>query len=644
MRLTQLSLIMYFIFLCIPIKADENKLYVYTQSIDKALLKSGKAESFKNISDDVFLRRTYLSIIGRIPTIEEIKDFDSSNTSTRRTKLVKKLLNSEEYREGMYPMWADMLRLQSRINGVYGDKYALWVKKSLNNNMPIDKMVYELISAKGNIASNPAVGYYLRDNGNLLETASTTAQIFLGTPIGCAQCHDHAFEEWTQKQFYEFSAFIGKVSTNDGRKVNEIRKNIKEEYFTEREKQILNQVMAVLPYEVKDVDSKELKLPADYKYKNAKPNEVVKPHVFFGEQPEIENPNQRREIFAKWVTSKENPYFTRMIVNRLWKKVMGAGLFEPVDELGTNTHINHPEVLCLLENIMKDLNYDTKQFLEVLYSTQHYQVPTATQDAKSKEYNILERPLVRMKAEQAWNSLLALTRKNINEYYSNDTPQPIDDYTQKLQLEGFTEANLLDIWRSIKEIADNEIIKKNEEAKKKAKESSKIVASNYYSPKELKKIEEAKKKEAMANQNNMQSKMDMMAEPEPTKLKDKLYGLATDIPSPAPEGHFLNYFGISNHIIIEEGNLEPTLPQVLALLNGQLTTNYVIKNSYIKRQVNRVKDNEGKIEYLYQVILTRMPSKSEKQTALNYLSKNEKTGIEDLMWALVNSREFLFIQ
>mgnify|MGYP003393692891 CR=1 FL=1 len=198
----------------------------------------------------------------------------------------------------------------------------------------------------------------------------------------------------------------------------------------------------------------------------------------------------------------------------------------------------------------------------------------------------------------------------------------------------------------IKEIDEKEIIQQQqEETRKKAKDSSKIVAANYLSPKELKKIEDQKKKDAAKafSQNQMQ-KPDMMAEPEPTKLKDKLYGLASDIPSPAPEGHFLNYFGMSNHSIIGEGTLDPTLPQVLSLLNGQLTTNFIIKNSYIKRQVNRVKEIEDKIEYLYQVILTRAPSKTEKQIALTYLTKNDKTGIEDMIWALVNSREFLFIQ
>ena len=635
--------ILYFVLPCVKISADEVNLQNYSDAIDKALLKSGNAEYFNTISDEVFLRRTYLNIIGRIPTFEEIKKFESYHAPTRRIKLIKLLLDSEEYREGMYPLWANMLRLQSRINGVYGDKYALWVKKCINENKPYDKMVYELMTAKGNISQNPAIGYYLRDNGNILETASTTAQIFLGTQIGCAQCHDHAFEEWTQKQFYEFTAFMGKVNTNDGKQIGEIRKNIKEEFFSIREKQILDQVMNVMPYDVKDIDTKELKLPGDYKYKNAKPNDVVKPHVFFGEQPEITDLKQRREIFAKWLTSKENPYFTKMIVNRYWKKVMGEGFFEPVDDLSSNTHINHPEVLNLLEKIMKDLNYDTKKFMEVLYNTDHYQIPAATTDGKSKEYRVLERPLVRMKAEQAWNSLLALTRKNINEYYSNDTPQPIDEYTQKLQIEGYTASNLLDIWQTIKTLADNEIIAQTA-AQKKAKEASKISSSiNYSSPKEIKQKEEQKKKEAQS-QMQMQPKTDMMTEPEPTKLKDKLYGLASDIPSPAPDGHFLNLFGFSNHLIIEEGNLDPTLPQVLSLLNGQLTTNFIIKNSYIKRQVNRIKENEEKTNYLYQVILTRLPTKTEKDTAIAYLVKNPKLGIEDLIWALVNSREFIFIQ
>lgn len=639
MRLFKLVLFFLLIFLTdFSIKANDDLVKKYAESIDNTLLKSGNASNFASISDDIYLRRTYLNIIGRIPTNDEYKSFIKVATNLRRSKLVQKLLTTEEYREGMYPIWADMLRLQSTINGVYGDKYAHWVKDSIQKNKPYDQMVYELISATGNLAQNPAIGYYLRDNGNILETASTTAQIFLGTQIGCAQCHDHAFEEWTQKQFYEFTSYMGKVTVSDNKYIGEIRKNIKSEFFTPREKQIFEQVMNAIPFNVKDINTKELKLPADYKYKNGKPNEIVKPHVFLGNQPEVKNTNERREVFAKWVTSKENPLFTKIIVNRLWKKVMGVALFEPVDDYNSTTHVNHPEVLTLLEKTFQELNFDTKKFLEILYTTSHYQVPATTVDQKSKSYNVQERPLLRMRAEQVWNSLLSLTRKNINEYYSNDAPQPIEDYTRKLQLEGFTDANLIDIWASIKQIADNEI-KLKEEQTQKSKTLKKIDVSNYISPKE--------KTKELTNKNQMTTKpkeQETAMEPEPTKLKDRLQGLASDIPSPAPSNHYLHFFGQSNHLIIEQGNQDPTMPQVLALLNGQLTTQFILKNSYIKRQVNQVKENSDKIDYLYQVILTRKPSESEKSIALNYLNKNAKTGIEDLMWALVNTREFLFIQ
>jgi len=160
-------------------------------------------------------------------------------------------------------------------------------------------------------------------------------------------------------------------------------------------------------------------------------------------------------------------------------------------------------------------------------------------------------------------------------------------------------------------------------------------------------MSQKEKTKELANKNQMAEipKTQMMpVEPEPTKLKDRLQGLASDIPSPAPSNHFLYVFGQSSRMIIEQGNQDPTIPQVLTLLNGQLTTQFILKNSYIKRQVNQVQNNSEKIEYLYQVILTRKPTDSEKEIALKYLNKNTKTGIEDLMWVLVNTREFLFIK
>ena len=630
--------------------AQEKTVTSPSQEIDQALLKSAAIESFKSIPDDVFLRRTYLSIGNRIPTYEESNDFNADTSPTKRNKLIEKLINSVDYNEAMYPFWADMLRLQSKIKGVYGDKYRKWVKKSIAENKPYDKMVFDLINASGNLSENGAIGYYLRDEGNVLEVASTSSQIFLGTQIGCAQCHNHAFEDWTQKQFYEFTAYIGKVTIKDAEPKKGLKKEFKDEGLSQIEKDVMKKIVENAAFEVKDNDKRELKFPADYKYQNAKPNEVVKPHVFFGEQPQMQDKQQKREAFAHWLTSKENPYFTKIIVNRLWKKVMGVGLFEPIDDYNSTTKVSNPEVLAILEKSMQDANFDMKKFLSIIYNTQFYQIPSTVDDTQKNESKIPERPLTRMKAEQVWNSLLTLTRKDINEYFATETPTEMEDLIVSIQKEGFTEEIKAKLIAKAKTIAEaqqeknNDGTKKNKKKKPTDSKGKEIAKDDVMNKDEMNDDEMEKPKLTKAESKKALEERAEVAGKARIGLKENLAGRASEIVSPAPEQHFLNFFGQSDRLIIEEGNLDPNLPQVLALLNSQLTTQFILRNSYIKRQVNLQKANVEKINYLYQVILTRKPSASESQTAVGYLVKNEKTGIEDMIWVLVNSREFIFIQ
>lgn len=601
---------------------QEKNIVLPHQTIDQILLKSSNFENFKTISDEVFLRRTYLSIGNRTPTFDEIKSFESDNSQTKRNNLISKLIDSVDFNEAMYPFWADMLRLESNIKGVYGKKYEEWVKKSIAENKPYDKIVYELITATGKISQNGAIGYYLRDEGNILETASTTSQIFLGTQIGCAQCHDHAFEDWTQKQFYEFSSYLGKVTIKDEEKRKEMRRAFKkEEELTPQERNLLRKVIESTTYEIMDRDKKELKYPGDYKYTNAKPNETVKPHVFFGNQPILQSEIQRRESFAKWLTSKDNLYFTKIIVNRLWKRVMGQAFFEPIDDYNSNTKVSHPKVLEFLEITLKDLDYDLKKFLAILYNTQFYQRPSSISDSTS-DFFLSEKPLQRMKAEQVWNSLLTLTRKDINEYFTPTTSGEIEDLMDSIQKNGLTEENKAKLIAKLGSVGEKTMVPQAEYENKDGMMAEKT-------------DDKISKKSTKKKGLDLKTKQ---------KLNESLAGRASDIISPAPDQHFLNFFGQSDRQIIEEGNQDPNLPQVLALLNSQLTTNFILKNSYIKRQVNLKKENSEKIKYLYQAILTRYPTEKELKTSIAYLEKYAKEGVEDIIWALVNSREFFFIQ
>ncbi|HSI61631.1 MAG TPA: DUF1549 domain-containing protein, partial [Candidatus Saccharimonadia bacterium] len=168
-------------------------------------------------SDEVFLRRIYLDVAGRIPTHREAEEFLNSKDADKRSKLIDRLLASEGYVQHMYNFLADILRAQSngQAGAITGTAYTNFIKESLRTNKPYNKFVKEMISAQGDSWDTGAIGYYMRDRGMPLDNLASTARIFLGTRIECAQCHNHPFDKWSQMQFYEMAAFTYGVETND---------------------------------------------------------------------------------------------------------------------------------------------------------------------------------------------------------------------------------------------------------------------------------------------------------------------------------------------------------------------------------------------------------------------------------------------
>ena len=148
-----------------------------------------------------------MDIAGRIPTFSELSEFLESENEDKRAQLIDELLESEGYVSSYYNFWADILRVKSRGRRTIMVSYQEWIKDSLRENLAYDKFVRELITSEGYVWDDPAVGYYLRDAGMPLDNMSNTAQVFLGTRMQCAQCHDHPFDKWTQKEYYHMAAY-----------------------------------------------------------------------------------------------------------------------------------------------------------------------------------------------------------------------------------------------------------------------------------------------------------------------------------------------------------------------------------------------------------------------------------------------------
>ncbi len=186
------------------------------QLVEAALKKQGTSPNGE-INDQVFLRRVYLDIAGRVPTIEESEAFHAESYQNKRERLIHQLINSEAHVSHAYHFWADLLRMNggNKTGGALADAYELWVKNAIRENMPYDQMIYSLVTAEGKFWDNGAVGYYLRDRGMPLDNMSNTVRVFLGTRLECAQCHNHPFDKWTQLDYFKMASFSFGMNTKN---------------------------------------------------------------------------------------------------------------------------------------------------------------------------------------------------------------------------------------------------------------------------------------------------------------------------------------------------------------------------------------------------------------------------------------------
>lgn len=537
------------------------------------------------ISDATFVRRIYLDITGTIPTARESAVFVNSNQASKRQQLIDQLLNSPGYASHQYNYWANVMRVVDRPNGnIYLIPYEEWLKQNFRQNVPFDVWVRQLMTAEGKPWENPATGYLLRDTGMPLDNLANTTRIFLGTQIGCAQCHDHPFDTWTQKDFYSLAAFFGGVHTVDYRKTNTFpnlnSKQEEDEIYTMRRLVRMNRTR------VWDNPKKLLRYPKDYAYKDAKPGQVVQPKFLFGEQTVAKGPS-RRELFAKWLT-QGNDRFATTVANRMWKRAFGVGLIEPVDDMNDQTEAVIPELMVYLREEMKRLKYDLKEFQRIIFNTKIYQrESTYTPYDPTVDYVFTGPVLRRMTAEQVWDSLLTLTIDKPDELVRPDD----SSYLATVEIKPGTTADML-----------QEQAIKHDEANK---------------------ADRIREREYM--------------------YKGQVLRRASELRQPLPDSHFLRQFGQSDRKIVEDSHEEGNVPQLLALFNGPVTHMMLEEGSVIYDELVAVSDNK-KIDLIFYSLLNRAPSSTERGTAAKEIRESGRAGYGNVIWALLNTREFLFVQ
>jgi hypothetical protein len=573
-------------------------------------------------SDEQFLRRIYLDVAGRIPTYAETTAFLNSRDAAKRSKLIDQLLESDAFTSNFFNFLSDLFRIREGISlnesrGIKVGAYADWMKDQIRKNRPWDQWVKEMLTAEGFYWDNPATGYMLTDQGMPLCNLSNNFTVFAGTEITCAQCHDHPFEEVFQMDFYKMAAFFGGANLRDGGKTPEAQaavaalRGYEAQWKTENAKadrvprfpQDLQDLLRAYQYSVSDAKEGKVQLPHDYKYDDAKPNEWVSPSTYFGSEVDLEKFENPRQAFATWLTAKDHPRFTINIVNRLWKQCFGLGQIEPVYNIPGHLdgQAQNYELLKYLEQLMKSLNYDIKGFLRVIYNTEAYQreanhhSPTLAQIDQG-EYHFPSPVLRRMSAEQMWDSLVALT---------TETPELM---TNRM-LEPYREFMHTD-WSKV---TYEDLMKK--------------------------KREEFRGLGAITGGG---SDMMMMAGGGGGRRVDDLLVRASERRLPETVNHMMFTFGQSDKIIIQNANRMGSIPQVMFLLNGDLTNKTMVRpDIYITKNAKAAKSQSEAATVVYLSILNRKPNAAELTEAKNLVNGEDYS---DLIWALLNSREFMFIQ
>lgn len=586
-------------------------------------------------SDEQFVRRVYLDLAGRIPTREETIAFLDDKSASKRANVIDKLVADDGFNSRMYNYLADMLRIADDAQKAKFFSYQEWLKEQLAANRPWNLVVRDMMVADGKMLQNGAAGYLLRDRGMRLDNLSLTMSTFLGANVSCAQCHDHPFADWTQRQFYEMAAFFGASDTYNRNLARGMMRDLRGE-LSQQEFQQARRIFDVNSLSITDAEKNDLTLPDDYKYKDGKPGDAVAPKLIAWNKDDhrlrsfqdaetalkkADDDSKLREVFATWMTSPDNPRFAMTIANRLWKLAFGVGVKEPVTDLDDPSACGNPVLLQHLANEMVRLKFDLRAFMRLLCNTQTYQREAVTREIALGESYLFPGPILRrMSAEQAWDSCVTLA---------------IGDKVDGFKLKrAETYAGVMDL-SAASEITPAVIKEKLSEM-----QGMRRMGNGILDNAKINKPAKAKKRARMMQPQAETGEDGEFTRPE--MLQGLALARASELRQPEREGHFLRMFGQSDRQLADSNSEEGSIPQVLMLMNGEAQS--VIRNadSLVLATSLKQGDAEAKVASLYLSFLSRHPTADELAAAKESLASGLTPA--DLTWVLFNSREFVFVQ
>ncbi|MCP5559393.1 MAG: DUF1553 domain-containing protein [Verrucomicrobiaceae bacterium] len=468
-------------------------------------------------SDQEFIRRTFIDVLGVYPKAEDTRAFLADANPKKREALVDSLLDRKEFTDLWVMKWAELLQIRSGLNNnrppFYKNAllYYNWLSERVAKNVPLNEIVIELLSATGGTVSNPAVNYYQMEL-DPLKVTENIAQVFMGMRIQCAQCHNHPFDRWTMDDYYSFQAFftqIGRKATDDPQEV--------------------------IVYNSKGGDARHFLTKA-----------VMKPKFLGGESPEIKPGEDRRKVLAEWIASPKNPYFARNIANIMWAHFFGTGIVEPVDDVRISNPPSNPELIEELAKRLTEYKYDMRKMVRDICTSMTYQRSSQVNETNAGDKrNFSHAQVRRVRAEVLLDAVSQIT----------ETPNKFQG---------------LPLGARAVQIADGAV-------------------SNY----------------------------------------------------------FLTTFGRAKResVCSCEVKMEPTLSQALHLMNGDAVNDRIKQGRVVARLISEKKSDREIAEDLFLRAFGRQPNDQEwkaVQASLAESPDQRQTVLEDLFWALLNSKEFYF--
>ncbi|MCA9058812.1 MAG: DUF1553 domain-containing protein [Planctomycetaceae bacterium] len=497
-----------------------------------AQLRRLNLEPSPRCSDEVFVRRAFLDTIGTLPTELEVRQFLADGTADKRDRLIDNLLDRPEFVDYWTYRWSDLLLINgTELRPEAVKAYYTWIHQAVEQNLPWDQFARQVVTSKGSSLQNGATNFYALHQAPE-DMAENVSQAFLGLSIGCARCHNHPLEKWTNDQYYGFANLFARVRAKgwggDSRNGDGDRTLV-------------------------TVSTGELVQPRTGRPQPPAPLDAA-PIAF---DADID----RREYLADWLTSPDNHLFARSITNRVWKNYFGVGLVEQVDDMRVSNPASNEELLDATAQFLVDQKFDLKTLMRTILQSETWQrsseaLPTNQHDQRYYSHYFPRR----LMAEVLLDAVSAVT----------DVPTTFD-----------------------------QVMFPGHDVRK----------TDFY--------------------------------PAGTRAI-QLYDSAVD-------SYFLQAFGRNQRRITCECERsdEPSLVQVLHLSNGTTVNGKLqVADNRIGRWLNGELTDQQIVEQLFLTGLSRFPSARELTEILDLLKDTppdqRREVLEDIVWGLVSSREFIF--